>query len=108
MMVYLPEKLKDTLTTDIEKIVSKYIESGSGYKLFFFGSRVTGKHAERSDIDVGIKGTKPLPSSKFNAIKEKLQNLPTLYRIEFVDFSNVSEDFRRVSLAKIHLIKTYD
>ena len=108
MSVYLPENLKETFTNDIESIVSKYVENGSGYELFFFGSRVTGRHAERSDIDIGISGKSKLPADKFNAIKEEIEKLPTLYKIDFVDFSDVSKVFKEVALEKIHLIKKYD
>lgn len=107
MVVDLPEELKN-LGADLEKIVSKYIEAGSGYELFFFGSRVTGKNAERSDIDVGIKGKEPLPLSSVSDIKEEIENLPTLYKIDFVDFAGTAKVFKEVALEKIHLIKKYD
>jgi predicted nucleotidyltransferase len=105
--VDLPEELKN-LGEDLEKIVSKYIEPGHGYELFFFGSRVTGKNAERSDIDVGIKGKEPLPSGALSAIKEEIEKLPTLYKIDFVDFADTAKVFNKVALEDIHLIKKYD
>ncbi len=107
MAVNLPAELKN-LGKDLEKIVSKYVKAESGYELFFFGSRVTGKNAERSDIDVGIKGKEPLPSGALSEIKEEIENLPTLYKIDFVDFTNTAKVFKEVALEDIHLIKKYD
>ncbi|MEK7189472.1 MAG: nucleotidyltransferase domain-containing protein [Patescibacteria group bacterium] len=49
---YPVEKLKK----ELKDIAAKYLDLKK-YHLFFFGSRVTGKGSERSDIDVGIEGT---------------------------------------------------
>lgn len=70
------------------------------YKVFFFGSRVTGSGHERSDIDVGIVSKQPVPPARLAAIQEKVAALPFLYYIDIVDFSNVSDDFRDVALQK--------
>ncbi len=73
--------------------------------MFFFGSRVTGKGVdERSDIDVGFSGLKELQGKEISGIKEAIENLPTLYKIDFVDFSKVSENFKSVALKQIELI----
>ena len=70
------------------------------YRVFFFGSRVTRKGNDRSDIDIGIEGP-PISSALWMRLEEKLEKLPTLYKIEFVDFSRVSRKFRDVALVQI-------
>ncbi len=89
---YPLEKLKK----EIKEIVGKYLDIGE-YKIFFFGSRVTGKGSERSDVDVGIEGSKEVPSVAFMSIKEELEHLPILYKIDLVDFKNLSEEFYSVA-----------
>ena len=89
---YSEKKLKK----EILQIVGKRLDLKK-YKVFFFGSRVAGKGNERSDIDVGVEGEKPAPSAKFLDIQEEIENLPTLYKIEIVDFAAVDEDFKKVA-----------
>jgi len=91
---------KEKLKKEILEIVGKYLDFHE-YRVFFFGSRVAGKNDERSDIDVGIEGAKPIPAGTMLDIQEEIENLPTLYKIDVVDFYDVSEKFREV--AKQHI-----
>jgi predicted nucleotidyltransferase len=95
---YPSEKLKE----DILKILSKYLDL-SQYKIFFFGSRVRGNADERADIDVGIEGPEIPPHIKLE-IEEELENLPILYKIDFVDFNNVDEDFKKIAKKYVEYI----
>lgn len=90
---YPVEKLK----REILKIARKYIDT-KRYRLFFFGSRVTGNGTDRSDIDIGIEGPKPVPLETISEIETEIEKLPTLYKIEIVDFARVAEKFRKVAL----------
>jgi len=93
---YPEDKLKRELLT----IMKRHIDL-KRYKVFFFGSRIIGKSHNRSDIDVGIEGHKRIsPESWFNILDE-VENVPTLYKIDLVDFSQVSDNFRK--LAKQHI-----
>lgn len=87
------------LKKEISDIVGKYLDL-SEYKIFFFGSRVSGKGDERSDIDVGIEGSEEIPHEIMSKIKEDIENLRILYKIEVVDFQNISSDFHKV--ASVH------
>jgi hypothetical protein len=90
---YPEEKLKK----EIREIFSKYLDLNK-YRVFFFGSRVRGDNFERADIDIGILGEEHLlPEIKFK-IEEELEKLPTLYKFDLVDFSKVSDDFKKEAL----------
>jgi predicted nucleotidyltransferase len=95
---YPVEKLKE----EILEILSKYLDL-SQYKVFFFGSRVKGNADERADIDIGIEGPK-IPSHIKLEIEEELENLPILYKIDFVDFNNVDEDFKKIAKKYVEYI----
>jgi predicted nucleotidyltransferase len=95
---YPAEKLKE----EILKILSKYLDL-SQYKVFFFGSRVKGNADERSDIDIGIEGPE-IPSHIKFEIEEELEHLPILYKIDFVDFNNVDEDFKKIAKKYVEYI----
>ena len=90
---YPVEKLK----REVLAIVGKYLDLNT-YRVFFFGSRVTGKNTEYSDIDIGIEGPAAVASGILARIREEMENLPLLYKIEVVDFKKVSADFREVAL----------
>jgi type I restriction enzyme S subunit len=77
--------------------------SDPAYRVFLFGSRATGAAGERSDIDIGIEGPAPVSRAALAAIHEELEEAPTLYTIEVVDFARVSEKFRQVAEQRIAL-----
>lgn len=95
-----PQKLKK----EIVKIIGKYLDLKK-YRVFVFGSRARGKSRERSDIDIGIEGPRPVPGNIMVEIKEEIENLPVLYSIDVVDFKRVSPDFREVALQNTEVIK---
>ena len=68
------------------------------YKVFIFGSRAKGDATDRSDIDVGIEGPRKLPPRLRLAIEEELETIPTLYKIDVVDFKTVSPRFKNYAL----------
>lgn len=97
---FYPER---KLEQKILKIIGKYLDLKE-YKVFFFGSRVSGKGNEKSDIDVGIEGPKPIPLEIFAQIKSEIEEIPILYRIDIVDFKRVDKDFYKVAKENIEII----
>lgn len=90
------------LKNDIKQAVRNVI--GNDFEIFIFGSRITGNAGERSDIDVGIKGSRTLNAIEILNIQEKLSFLPYLFKFDIVDFSNVNDNFKKVSLKKIEIL----
>ena len=88
----------------IAAVVKKLAPRLTRHRVFFFGSRISGSSRPRSDFDVGIDGPGPLPLADFFALEAALEDLPTLHRIELVDFSRVSLEFRRQALAQTETI----
>ncbi len=73
------------------------------YRIFLFGSRATGTAHARSDTDTGTEGPGPVPRETLAAIDEEIEEAPTLYTIEVVDFARVPESFRQVASERIPL-----
>ncbi|MDO9399418.1 MAG: nucleotidyltransferase domain-containing protein [bacterium] len=96
---YSTEKLKK----EILEIIGKHLDLKK-YRVFLFGSRVTGKGDERSDIDIGIEGQEPISLKIMSEIKEEIEELPILYKIDVVDFKTVSSDFKTVAQHNIEFI----
>lgn len=88
---YPASKLKKEILT----ILARYIDL-TQYRVFFFGSRVTGAGTSRSDIDIGIEGPHPLSGRVLADIQEDINTIRTLYKIDIVDFASVGEKFRDV------------
>lgn len=93
----------EELKRKVRRIAAKHLDL-SEYRVFFFGSRVGGRASARSDIDVGIEGPRPIPLEVLTWIREEIQELPVLYKIDVVDFQRASEDFREIALKHIELI----
>ncbi|MBI3442161.1 MAG: nucleotidyltransferase domain-containing protein [Candidatus Sungbacteria bacterium] len=91
------------LKKEILDIVSRHLDL-SRYRVFFFGSRVTGTGTDRSDVDVGIEGPEPIAFGALLAIREDIERIRTLYKIDIVDFRGASDDFRAVALQHIEII----
>jgi len=53
------------------------------------------KRSPGSDIDIAVDVDEKLEQDLLIAIKEELENLPTLRKIEFVDLNNVSENLKQ-------------
>lgn len=84
----------------LAKIVFRHIKPGDA-KVFIFGSRATGKNRKYSDVDLGILSKFEIPvTTKFDLEEDFDQsNLP--YRVDVVDFSKVSDNFKEVAMRNI-------
>jgi predicted nucleotidyltransferase len=86
----------------VAEIVRRHVPDPA-YRIFLFGSRAQGTAHERSDIDIGIEGPGPVSLEALSEIQEELDEAPTLYTIEVVDFTRVPEKFRRVARVRLPL-----
>ena len=93
----------DVLKQYVARVLSDHLDPHQ-YRAFFFGSRITGTNTDRSDIDLGVEGPKHLNAAVKLSIEEALENLPTLYKFDVVDFATVREEFRKKALESIEPI----
>lgn len=82
----------------LKLILNKYLP-GPDYKYFVFGSRAGTKHRKFSDLDIGILGPSEIPGSILVQIKQDLNDSDIPYLTEVIDFSTVSEDFKKKALS---------
>ncbi len=75
------------------------------YRLFLFGSRVKENHNERSDIDIGILAETPISTRQLMVIQQKIEQIPTLLKIDFLDFNSIDEEFKQTALKHTREIK---
>lgn len=82
----------------LKSILNKYLPEPD-YKYFVFGSRTGTKHRKFSDLDIGILGPSEIPGSILVQIKQDLNDSDIPYLTEVIDFSTVSEDFKKKALS---------
>lgn len=107
-MTNIETQHKDTREQEIRAMLIQVMRANTnrlgGRRVVLFGSRAQGKAKSRSDFDLGVVGDTPLPLADFVAIEDMLDELPTLYRIDWVDLARVSERFRSQALQKAEVI----
>ena len=50
------------------------------------------------NIDLGIITTSPISAKQMVTIQGKLEEIPTLLKIDLVDFNTVDEEFKKIAL----------
>ena len=64
-------------------------------KIILFGSRARGDNNAVSDVDIGLMPYGKIDKKKVILLKEKIEDLNIPYKVELVNFSEVSQDFRK-------------
>jgi len=89
---------EDQILNWIREGLLRYADELSGYKVVLFGSRARRSHRERSDFDIGVVGSEPLPLQTYYRISDFLESLPTLYQIDWVDLNRAMDRLRENAL----------
>jgi len=70
----------------LEQIILHCQNAGAD-QVILFGSRAKGTAMPRSDFDIAVTGV-----SDIESLRETLDNIPTLYKIDLVDMDNCKND----------------
>lgn len=81
----------------IKNLVLKELQDEQ-VEIALFGSFATGDSNRASDVDVAIIPTGNFKKSKLSLLREKLEEETIPYSVEIVDFSIVSEAFKKTAL----------
>lgn len=90
----------DALRSPILRAIGRHLDLNT-YQVFVFGSRAMGTAHSRSDFDIGIEGPREVPIGTMAAIRDELEELPTIHTIEFLDMHATSPVFQRLARRKI-------
>ena len=88
----------------IADVMRRNTERLRGHRVFLFGSRATGDARLHSDFDIGVMDDVPLSLKDFYAIEDLLDDLPTLYKIDWVDFNRASPRFSERATPQVEVI----
>jgi len=81
----------------IRELLKKILPEDSKY--FLFGSRAIGNFSFDSDIDIGVISGKLEPKTTIQ-IREILEESFVPWKVDIIDFSKVSDEFRKKSFRK--------
>jgi len=84
----------------IEKLKQLTLASLAGEKVrvVLFGSRARQEHRGTSDVDIGLIPSGALNKKKLVLLKAKVEELNIPYKVEIVDFSQASSDFKKEAM----------
>lgn len=69
-------------------------------RVYLFGSRATGQHTDRSDIDLAIDADRQLSTLVMGMIRDEVRDCNVPYFIDIVDVHNVDEKLKRTILTQ--------
>lgn len=84
----------------LKKVIIDFLKNDN-VKIVLFGSRARRDNYISSDVDIGIIPYGKFDGKKITLLKENVENLNIPYKVEIVDFSGVSESFRKESLKEV-------
>ncbi len=79
----------------IRGIVKRHLDTRK-HRVFIFGSRAQGSSSGFSDYDLGIEGER-LPAEVYLNLVSDFEESDFPYRVDVVEFRDVSEAFKRVA-----------
>jgi len=95
------------LLRGLQELARKYQDEG--LSLFVFGSFARGDQRPTSDLDLGVEWRGKRSPETFLRLYWDVQELPTIRKIDLVDFEQTDPDFRRMATSdKIYLSKRRD
>lgn len=87
----LPPRLLEAL----QRLAQAY--RPAGVELFIFGSFARGDARRTSDLDLGVQWRGARSERTLARLYDEVQELPTIRKIDLVDFSQTSSSFRRLA-----------
>jgi predicted nucleotidyltransferase len=89
---------KQEIISEAVKIIRRYLP-GEEFEIVLFGSWARGDAQETSDIDLGLVGPESVDDMMLLRIKDEIEAIPTLRRIDVVDLSKTDDSFRQEVLS---------
>jgi len=83
---------------DVVGVIRRYLPREE-FEIVLFGSWARGNAQETSDIDIGLMGPEAVDEMLLLRIREEINSIPTLRRIDVIDLNKADNEFRREVLS---------
>jgi len=77
----------------LQRIMKRYVPD---YKVWVFGSRVTGTYKPYSDLDLALVGDEPISIQTRAALSDALSESALPYKVDIVDWASTSKEFQEI------------
>ena len=81
----------------LKEVVLRFLKDEE-VKVVLFGSRARGDSVNTSDVDIGIIIGEGADRKKLVLLREYIDEMNIPYKVEIVDFSTISEEFKEMAL----------
>ena len=81
----------------LKEVVLSFLKD-EDIKVVLFGSRARGDSVNTSDVDIGIIIGEGVDRKKLVLLREHIDELNIPFKVEIVDFSTISEEFKEMAL----------
>ena len=88
---------KNKYITRLKGEITTFFED-EDVKIVLFGSRARGDNHPAADVDIGIIPSGGLDNTRIALLHEKIEDLNIPYKVEIVNFAEVSESFKKEAL----------
>lgn len=92
----MPKKLPKKIENFIIQKLKRHLSGDDKYLAYLFGSYAKGKARKNSDIDIAVKGKKPLPLSTWSNLESEFEESDLPMEVDLVDYSRVQKDFQKI------------
>lgn len=77
----------------LQRVMKRYVPD---YKVWAFGSRVTGTYKPYSDLDLALVGDEPISIQTRAALSDALSESALPYKVDIVDWASTSKEFQEI------------
>lgn len=91
-----PRFLDPQVWNDLRQVAAEF--ASRGIRLFLFGSFASGEQRPGSDLDPGFTASERISPEAVDSLRKAIDSLPTIRRIDLVDFRRADPAFARVAL----------
>jgi predicted nucleotidyltransferase len=88
-------RLPPRLGSRLKALAQKY--RARGIDLFLFGSLARKDNRSNSDLDLGLEWRRPVSAKLFRELCREVDDLPTIRKVDLVDFSKVSHSWKEIA-----------
>ncbi|OHB89371.1 MAG: hypothetical protein A3D89_01460 [Planctomycetes bacterium RIFCSPHIGHO2_02_FULL_52_58] len=93
----MPVEIEQKYLLRLKELVINFLKDRE-VKIILFGSRARGQGYPFSDVDIGIVPSGELNDKELAILRERIEDSNIPYKVEVVNFSEVSKDFKKNAL----------
>ncbi|MDD2587087.1 MAG: nucleotidyltransferase domain-containing protein [Syntrophomonadaceae bacterium] len=94
--------ISDIQMEEVLNILERYVPD---MEVWAFGSRVKGNAKSYSDLDLLIIGDEKMSINQWGELKEAFQESDLPFRVDLLDWHQISPEFRQVIKQKYEILK---